>query len=94
MRTAGDNAMIAPTFRSRFGHPSSRLPMPGAKELSTVEWHNAQVVPTLLRLQDIVFPIDLAFKPDHGIEFEQHERGRWTFQIDAAVHYAVLHRLR
>jgi hypothetical protein len=35
--TAGESAMIAPGFRSRFGQPSSRLPMPGANELSTVE---------------------------------------------------------
>ena len=53
--TAGDSAMIAPRLRSRFGQPSSRLPMPGGKELSTVEWHNAQVVPTLLSFTDIGF---------------------------------------
>ena len=44
--TAGDSAMIAPGLRSRLGQPSSRLPMPGANELSTVEWHSAQVMPT------------------------------------------------
>ena len=37
--------MIAPTFRSRLGQPSRRLPIPGAKELSTVEWQAAQVIP-------------------------------------------------
>src|SRR4051812_38262874 len=47
--TAADDAMIAPGLRSWFGHPSSRWPMPGADELSTVEWHRAQVTPTLER---------------------------------------------
>ena len=37
---------MAPGFRSRLAQPSSRLPMPGAKELSTVEWQRAQVMPT------------------------------------------------
>jgi hypothetical protein len=45
---AGDSATIAPTFKSRFAHPSSRCPIPGANELSTVEWHNAHVTPTLV----------------------------------------------
>src|SRR6266850_4351087 len=44
--SAGERATIAPTLRSRLGYPSRRLPMPGAKELSTVEWHSAQVKPT------------------------------------------------
>ena len=38
--------MIAPGLRSRFGQPSSRAPIPGANELSTVEWQSAQVIPT------------------------------------------------
>ena len=38
--------MIAPTLRSRLGQPSSRLPIPGANALSTVEWQSAQVTPT------------------------------------------------
>jgi hypothetical protein len=37
----GARDVIAPTFRSRLAQPSSRLPMPGANELSTVEWQNA-----------------------------------------------------
>ncbi len=37
---------MAPTLRSRLAQPSSRCPIPGAKELSTVEWHTAQVIPT------------------------------------------------
>src|SRR5436190_16889870 len=45
---AGESAMIAPTFRSRLGHPSRRFPMPGANELSTVEWQIAQVIPSLV----------------------------------------------
>ena len=38
--------MMAPTFRSRFGQPSFRRPMPGMTELSTVEWQSAQVTPS------------------------------------------------
>jgi hypothetical protein len=34
---SGDNPTIAPTFRSRFAHPSNRRPIPGANESSTVE---------------------------------------------------------
>ena len=34
--TLGANAMISPTFKSRFAQPSSRAPMPGANESSTV----------------------------------------------------------
>src|SRR6185503_19953051 len=34
-----------PTSRSRFAQPSSRRPIPGANESSTVEWHKAQVTP-------------------------------------------------
>src|SRR5215218_11345368 len=43
---AGDSAIIAPGFKSRFGQPSSRLPTPMATELSTVEWQMAHVIPT------------------------------------------------
>src|ERR1041385_29574 len=45
--TAGERAMMAPTFSVVFGQPSRRLPIPGATELSTVEWHSAQVTPTV-----------------------------------------------
>src|SRR3954452_10618227 len=44
----GASDTIAPTFRSRFGQPSSRPPTPGATELLTVEWQTAQVRPTEL----------------------------------------------
>src|SRR5581483_7548344 len=43
---AGERAMIAPGFKSRFGHPSSREPIPGATLLFTVEWHSAHDIPT------------------------------------------------
>src|SRR5215831_4402937 len=42
----GDRETIRPTLRSRLGQPSRRLPTPGANELSTFEWHSAQVNPT------------------------------------------------
>src|SRR5919198_4813885 len=41
----GARPTIAPTLRSRFGQPSRRLPIPGANELSTVEWQTAHVSP-------------------------------------------------
>src|SRR4051812_23004174 len=44
----GASETIAPTFRSRLGHPSRRLPTPGATELFTVEWQTAHVSPTEL----------------------------------------------
>src|SRR6266513_1205035 len=50
----GERARIAPTFRSRFGSPSSRRPTPGATELSTVEWHRAHVMPSRLMCRSAV----------------------------------------
>src|SRR3954454_9795806 len=49
-RPGGARLTIAPTFRSRFAQPSSRCPMPGAKESSTAVWQAAQVMPTEVRL--------------------------------------------
>jgi hypothetical protein len=46
--SAGERPRIKPTFRSVFAHPSSRLPMPVVKELSTEEWQSAHVMPTLV----------------------------------------------
>ena len=46
--SAGERATIAPTFRSMLAQPSSRLPIPGANELSTEEWQRAHVIPTLV----------------------------------------------
>src|SRR5215208_7691975 len=43
---AGDNAIMAPGFKSRLDQPSSRLPTPAATALSTVEWQMAHVIPT------------------------------------------------
>ncbi len=45
---------MAPTFRSVFAHPSRRLPMPSANESSTDEWHNAQVMPTLVSCPELL----------------------------------------
>ncbi len=55
----GAIATTAPTLRSRFGQPSRRLPMPFAKESSTVEWHSAHVMPTLV----ILSPSNTPFTP-------------------------------
>ena len=41
----GAIATMAPTLRSRFGQPSSRLPMPLVSASFTVEWQSAQVMP-------------------------------------------------
>src|ERR671911_521264 len=54
--SAGDNATIAPMFRSVFAHPSSRLPMPFANDLSTDEWQSAHVTPTLFSAPDSTLP--------------------------------------
>jgi hypothetical protein len=35
--SAGESATIAPTFKFVFAHPSSRLPIPVVRELSTEE---------------------------------------------------------
>ena len=51
----GASDTIAPTLRSRLAQPSSRLPMPGANELSTVEWQNAHWMPI-----DLTLPSGLA----------------------------------
>ena len=48
--------MIAPGLRSRLGQPSSRLPIPGATELSTVEWQMAHVMPTDLSCRPRTVP--------------------------------------
>ena len=46
----GASDTIAPTFRSRLAQPSSRRPMPGANESSTVEWQSAHWIPIDLTL--------------------------------------------
>ena len=46
--SAGDRATIAPTFRSVFAHPSSRLPIHLVRALSTEAWQRAHVMPTLV----------------------------------------------
>src|SRR6266849_1297432 len=46
----GPSDTIAPTLRSRFGQPSRRFPIPGAKESSTVEWQTAHESPIERRL--------------------------------------------
>src|SRR5713101_4669549 len=46
---SAESEMMAPTFRSRFGQPSRRCPIPGANELSTVEWHSAHWMPRVRR---------------------------------------------
>src|SRR4026209_1131129 len=50
LHSAGDTAAIATGLRSELGRPSRRDPIPGAKELLTVEWQRAQVVPTRTRV--------------------------------------------
>jgi len=40
--------MIFLTFRSRLDHASRHLPIPGAIELSIVEWHTATITNAML----------------------------------------------
>src|SRR3954468_2529530 len=54
----GASETMAPTLRSRFAQPSSRLPMPGAKESSTDEWQNAHWIPIPESLPELSnFPV-------------------------------------
>src|SRR5471030_958475 len=66
---AGDSAMIAPGLRSRLGQPSSRLPMPGENELSTVEWHRAQVVPTCVSVSTPPMVSTVPWRPTTAFSF-------------------------
>ena len=66
-RALSVSEIIAPTFRSRLGQPSSRFPIPGANELSTVEWQEAQVIPTEVRLPDV---LKFAFTPTTAFNFK------------------------
>ncbi len=77
--------MIAPTFRSRFGQPSSRLPTPGRKKLSTVEWHNAQVVPTLLSFRTLFSISTLPLSPITASSSSSTSVVAGLFEIDATV---------
>ncbi len=42
----GASDRMRPMFRSRLAQASRRLPIPGAKELSTCEWHSAHCAPS------------------------------------------------
>ena len=66
---AGDRAMMAPGLRSRLGQPSSRLPMPGANELSTVEWHSAQVMPTRVSVSTPLTVSTVPLRPTTAFSF-------------------------
>ena len=55
--------MIAPGLRVRLGRPSSRLPIPGATESSTVEWHSAQVIPTRISVSLPSLVTTVPFRP-------------------------------
>src|SRR5512133_2343873 len=69
--TAGDSAMIAPGFRSRLGQPSGRLPMPGANESYTVEWHSAQVTPTLVSVSLPLTDSTVPFTPTTALSLSR-----------------------
>src|SRR3989337_300755 len=61
--SAGESARIAPGLRSELGQPSSREPIPGEKELFTVEWQRAQVVPTPTRVSRPATVSMVPFRP-------------------------------
>ena len=73
---------MAPTLRSRLGQPSSRWPMPGANESSTVEWQSAQLMPIDLRLAIVV---EMTFDAHDSIQLEQSKRRRRIIEIDLAL---------
>src|SRR5688572_2917212 len=79
--SAGDSATIAPTFRSFAAHPSRRLPMPGANESSTVEWHSAQVMPTRVSVPErVTVPLDA----DDRVQAQQLDGDSGIVEIDSA----------
>ena len=78
----GASAMIAPTSRSRFAQPSSRRPMPGAKESSTVEWQSAHWMPIE---RGCPSPSKKPVTPTTAFEPEQRERRRRIVEVDLAA---------
>ena len=83
--SAGESAMMAPGLRSRLGHPSSRLPIPGANESSTVEWQSAQVTPTRVSrsLPSIVSTVPLS--PTTAFSLSSAMVVSGALEADAAV---------
>ena len=73
--------MMAPGFRVRLGQPSSRLPIPGITESSTVEWHSAQVMPTLRERVLAVLGDHRALDADDRVELEQRDRGGGALEV-------------
>src|SRR5262245_26041995 len=63
--------MMAPGFSVRFGRPSIRFPIPGITESSTVEWHNAQVMPTLVRVSFPPWETTVPFTPTTALSFKR-----------------------
>ena len=78
----GASETIRPTFRSWFGQPSSRLPIPGANESSTVEWQRAQVMPIELSEPPLS---KNALDADDRVQLQERERGRRIVEIDLAL---------
>ena len=76
---SGASEMIAPTLRSRFGQPSSRLPMPGANESSTVEWQSAHWMPDRRAARRAV---EEARDADDRVQLQQRQRRRRIVEID------------
>ena len=82
--------MIAPGFRSRLGQPSSRLPIPSANELSTVEWQRARDA----HAGERPAAIDLANHSDYCAQLKQRDGRSGIVQVDLAGGERVLHGLR
>ena len=77
--------MMAPGLRSRFGQPSSRLPIPLANESSTVEWQMAQVIPTRVNVSCPPTDSTVPTTPTTAFSFSSAKRGRGAGQTDRLI---------
>src|SRR5215468_9075173 len=75
--TVGDSATIAPTLSVRLGQPSRRRPIPVVVESSTVEWHSAQVMPTVARWLFELLKLNAVI----GVELQQFDRDRGVVEV-------------
>jgi hypothetical protein len=80
---------MLPTLRSRFATPSILLAMLGAMELSTVEWHTAQVRPTDL---SVPFSLKNPLTPRTAFNLISRRSNGWIVQVNSAALDCLHHR--